>query len=107
MTRHHRPYLLLALLAVGACSSVTPHENFVNGLHDAIGTSVDIEPKLSLCSRMRNTESRALQNGNIEDRQIMHRGNRECVYYCEVDPKTRLVVNTRFEGSQDDCAMPP
>ena len=108
MIRYHRPCLLLVFLAVGACSSITPHENFVVALNDDIGTSVEIEPMLSLCSRGRkNIESRTLQNGNVEDRQIMRRGKRECVYYCEVDPKTRLVVSTRFEGSQDDCVIPP
>ena len=100
--------MTLVVMPLTGCTSVTPHENFVDGLNSAIGTSVDIEPMLSLCSRgVKNIESRTLQNGYVEDRQVMRRGHRECVYYCVVDPKTRLVVSARFEGSADDCTIPP
>ncbi len=96
------------VITQSSCSAVTPHENFKDGLNSAIGTSVDIEPMLSLCSRGRkNIESNPVQDGYVEDRQIMHRGRRECVYYCVVDSRTRLVVRVHFEGSNDDCAIPP
>ena len=91
-----------------SCASVTPHENFMKGLKSAIGTSVDIEPMLSLCSRGRkDIESKTLPNGHIEDRQIMRRGHSECIYYCEVDPQTRVVVSVRVEGNNDNCSIPP
>ena len=96
------------VMPLTGCTSITPHENFVTALNRDIGTSVGIEPMLSLCSRgLKNIESRTLPNGNVEDRHIMRRGHSECVYYCVVDPKTRLVVSARFEGSGDNCIIPP
>ncbi|MGC2518413.1 MAG: hypothetical protein WA373_04820 [Burkholderiales bacterium] len=47
-----------------------------------------------------------LSNGNIEEQ---YRGGRspDCHVYFEIDRVARKIVNWRYEGSEDDCAITP
>lgn len=99
---------VMSFLLVGCSIASDPHENFRNILRSEIGTRIDLDPMLSMCSENQKyrVEKNQLQNGNIEYRHILRRGG-VCTYYCEVDPYTRRVVNVRYEGSREDCAIVP
>ena len=97
-----------------ACTTITPHENFKAHLNAALGSTVDSDPMLSMCSLEREypVESKSLPNGNVEAKLLFfnyiffHR-KVICTYFCEYDPVARKVVRVRFEGKEESCSMPP
>jgi hypothetical protein len=94
---------ILTLLAIG-CLGITPHENFKAHLRGEIGRGMDNAPSYSWRNEKDKIDSKVLPNGNIENK-YKYQGS--CVYYFEVDPKTRKIVGTRFEGSEKDCVVNP
>ncbi len=94
--------LAALVLLCAACTSVTPHENFVNNLNSRVGRSIDI-PRTDLKPTLLLSE-RQLQNGNVEYR-YRYLGN--CVQVYEVDPSTRIIKRATWEGSEKSCIAPP
>lgn len=96
--------VVLMLLSLPSCSSVTPHENFRAHMNSNVGSSIDKprEPGVALARYLLG--SRDLPNGNIEN-EYLDRGS--CRYFFEFDPKTRIIIGWRFEGSERDCEIVP
>lgn len=94
----------LILLAPPSCGSMTPHENFKAHMASNVGSLIDNprEPGVALDKYLLG--SRILPNGNIEN-EYQDRGS--CHYFFEFDPKTRIIIGWRFEGSERDCAVVP
>lgn len=89
-----------------SCTAVTPHENFKISLRTMIGVNMD-----SL--NMKGSQlisTKILPNNNIEYRyRRIHRRNDPigCIHIFEVDPASRVIVRTDFEGSEYSCSMRP
>lgn len=96
--------VVLMLLSLPSCSSVTPHENFKAHMASNVGSPIDKprEPGIALAKYFLG--SRVLPNGNIEN-EYQDRGT--CRYFFEFNPKTRIIVGWRFEGSERDCEVVP
>lgn len=94
---------VITLLLYG-CAGITAHENFIDHLRNEIGKSIDGAPSYSWRNEKGLIDSKILANGNIENK-YKYRGT--CVYYFEIDPKTRKIVSFRFEGKETDCEVNP
>jgi hypothetical protein len=93
--------MLLLPVAFSGCASVTPQENFKDALYREIGKSVDNSlwaPRRYLISE------KTMSNGNVEYR---YQYLRSCRYMFEIEPKSRVIVNARFEGKEFDCVINP
>jgi hypothetical protein len=104
MIRYHCLRLLLVLFTVGACSSVTPHENFQMILGQSVSKSIDDPPRLTNAYPDRLISSKVLGNGNIENE---YRWYGACRYFYEINPTTRVIVGWHFEGGQSECYINP
>ena len=80
--------------------SVTPRQNFIDGLNSDIGLKLDEVP------HNKNTFIKVveLQNGHQE---YWYQYKRTCRYMFEVDPKTQIIVGARYEGREEDCTIVP
>lgn len=84
---------------------MSPHENFKAGLTAMIGLNIDNIPPYRW--RLREEaliEAKTLQNGN-EERTYKYL--RSCKLIFEINPITRVITGTRFEGAQSDCVINP
>ena len=95
--------ILIVTVALG-CAGITPHENFMDSLKNAIGRSLDNKPSYLWPHEEDLIDSKTLPNGNIENR---YKYLRTCKYIFEIDPKTRTIVAARFEGKESDCVINP
>jgi hypothetical protein len=96
--------MLMWMPLAGCGPSITPHENFRSIIGHSVGKSIDLPPGATKAHPERLVSSTVLPNGNIEN-QYKQRGT--CSYFFEIDPKTRIIVGWRFEGSERDCAIVP
>jgi hypothetical protein len=93
-----------ALTLASCLSSVTPHQNFIDHGNHNIGSSID-DPRVVGSTNQKNLlGSRTLPNGNVEH-SYKWRGS--CRKFFEYDPKTRIIVAFRWEGSEQDCEVVP
>ena len=87
-----------------SCNVPTPHENFRHIMQVDIGKRMqDSTTNISRYSDQiykRNT----LSNGNIEI-GLNHIGN--CKVFFQVDHRTSIILDWRYEGSQKDCVVVP
>lgn len=98
-------------LVAATLGCISGQENFKNFLYksvngkDAIGSSID-DPTLHLAEGNKKylIETRMLDNGNME---YVYRWRGTCRYMYEVDPKTRIIVNARYDEANEDCTIPP
>lgn len=93
--------MLLLPMSFPGCASVTPQENFKDALHHEMGKNIDNSlwaPRKYLIGE------KTLSNGNVEYR---YQYLRSCQYMFEVEPKSRIIVNTRYEGEEFDCVINP
>ena len=93
--------LLASLLSVTMLSCVIPldrHGAFISHRNNEVGRKIE-EVKSSLSVKS-YTDGRFLPNGNLE---YGFRARGTCRVYYEVDPKTRIIVNWRWEGLQKHC----
>lgn len=96
--------IALMWMPLAGCSSVTPHQNFSKTMRLDIGKSVD-DPTLSgWMQSQRLIGHQTLPNGNVEN---AYRFRGTCRYFYEINPKTRIIVGWRFEGSERDCEIVP
>ena len=89
---------------------INPHENFKGILHSQIGQKWDEMPYYQIPSEEELISSRILPNGNMEKKYKTLRGwrhNRVCIQIYEIDPKTDIIVDVGFEGSEADCVWNP
>ena len=95
-----------AVIMMNSCAffAGSPHENFKDHIYGEIGKSVDNAPDYSWRSKKGLLDAKVLPNGNIEQK---YRYQGTCIYYFEIDPKTRLIVGARFEDSEGDCVVAP
>ncbi len=94
----------LMWMPLAGCSLVTPHENF-RLIHDhVVGKSIDLPPRAIKAYPEDLISTTVLPSGNIEN-QYQFRGT--CRYFYEVNPKTRIIMGWRFEGSERDCEIVP
>ena len=98
-------YFVLIIFIFISCAGISPHENFKSVLNSQIGKSIDNAPTYSFRSENGLISSKILPNGNIENKYKYYREG--CVYFFEIDPKTRKIVGTRFEGDESDCILNP
>ena len=92
------------LLMPSACSAVTSQENFRMIIGESVGKSIDLPPRVTNAYPEDLVSSTHLPNGNIEN-QYRYQG--ACRYFYEIDPKTRIIVGWRYEGSERDCRINP
>lgn len=97
-------YIVVGVLTLFGCSSITPHENFKESLHGAIGRNIDNVPSYLWPHKEDLISSEPLPNGNMENR---YKYLRSCILIFEIDPKTRTIVGARFEGKETDCVINP
>lgn len=86
------------------CSTISPQENFKEHIYGEIGRSIDNAPSYSWRSETHLVSSSILPNGNIENK---YRYRKTCIYYFEIDSKTRRIVSARYEGNEADCSVNP
>ena len=100
-------FMLFVALSTSGCASVTPHENFKDQLNRKVGKNIDNLPPF--WARERDLiQKKLLINGNVEYRYWgLSRGLRSCQYIFEVEPKSRMIVNVRYEGKEFDCVINP
>ena len=97
------PFSLICLLA-GCVSSVTPHENFVAHGNHNIGSTIDRPRDVGSTNPDYLLTSRTLPNGNVEN---TYRGRGTCRSFYEFDPRTRIILGFRWEGTEQDCEISP
>ena len=89
----------LLLILSPACSSITPHENFVIPMQAAIGKTTD---RIAWRRPEQLIGRKTLSNGNIEE---SYKFRDSCFYYYEIDPIAHLIVGWHFDGTDSDCAI--
>lgn len=102
--------IILIVVVFAGCSSMTPHENFKAQLHAKIGKKWNELPSYQFPSEEYLISSKELPNGNVEKKYKLVWGfgkQRTCIHIYEIDPKTNIIVNASFEGSETDCAINP
>lgn len=96
---------VIALTLVGCVFFAgSPHDNFKVQLQSKMGKQIDKIPPYSFPNEMKLIDSQNLPNGNIENKYIHQR---TCMYFIEIDPKTRTIVGVHFEGKESDCVINP
>lgn len=91
-------------MVVGGCfiPTMTKHEAFVSKYGGYVGHKVDIFYE-SGYSQINKAPLQELKNGNKIF--IWTLAKRQCVIYYEFDQKTRIIVNWRYEGTDEQCAI--
>lgn len=89
--------------SLASCSTVTPHENFKQHMSHNVGKRID-DPRLNWVNQRVLIGSTTLPNGNIENE---YRFRETCRYFFEVDPKSRVILRWRFQGTERDCQIVP
>lgn len=101
------PCICIAILLAGCISpSELAHRNFKNFMQLDIGLSVDDPDAYRNRYPGDLLRSRTLPNGNIEEEFETGRWGR-CRVFFEIDNKARSIVGWRYEGSEEDCSIPP
>jgi hypothetical protein len=96
-------FLMLPSL-LSCVASVTPHENFKSLMSHNVGSALDNPNVVGSTNPAYLMESKLLPNGNIENK---YRGRDTCRIFFEFNPKTRIIVGWRYEGSDRDCVISP
>lgn len=101
----------LAVVVVLGCTTVTPHENFVNMLNRQVGENWTwLRTHHQFPAEETLINSRELPNGNVEKKYKNTWGfgrKRTCISIYEIDPKTEIIVRVGFEGTEEDCVINP
>jgi hypothetical protein len=100
-------YCLVVVVVLG-CTTVTPHENYVNHLKWVVGKNWTwLRDNHQLPGGKFLVNSKELPNGNVEKKYKWTMGKYSCIDIYEIDPKSEIVVRTGFEGADEDCVSPP
>ncbi len=98
--------LVTCMLSMSGCIifAESPHEIFKGHLNVQVGENIDDVPPFQIPHKEDLIGSKILSNGNIEN-EYKFRGT--CRYFYEINPKSRKIVSTRFEGKETDCIINP
>ena len=100
--------ILLGMLSV-SCSS-TPHENFKNFMQNDIGKSAD-DPNVLIVRYSEDiVNNKILPNGNTEVEFLIRVSppyKESCTAFFEIDKTTNIIINWRYEGSEEGCVIMP
>jgi len=99
-------FLIISAFLISGCVffAGSPHDNFIGHLNYQIGNNIDEVPYYQIPHREDLINSKKLPNGNIENK-YKYRGT--CRYFYEINPETRKIVSSRFEGDDKDCSINP
>lgn len=99
----YKIYVFLTIsIFVVSCGNISPHENFKIHMSNLIGKRIHDSPLW--IQEGRKVSTRSIDNGNIEYKYTLVRS---CFYIVEVDSKSGVIVGWHFEGSEEDCVIPP
>jgi hypothetical protein len=96
--------LSLIMLLIFGCSTIDPHENFMNSLNSLIGKKWTELPRYQFPSEKDLISKKILPNGNLEKK---YKALRTCVPVFEINPKSDIIVGAGFEGKESDCVINP
>lgn len=91
------------VLLITSCALTDPYKNFKGHMGANIGKNIDDAPNYSWRYNPKEI-SDPLPNGNIEYKYEHKNRKGTCRYIFEVDPKTRTIVNWRYDGEDKDKA---
>jgi|SRR5689334_23242090 len=94
----------LMVLLLGCASSSAEHDNFKQVMDRQVGKGIDDPDAYPVFYRLRELNSKSLQNGNLQQQYAVGR-NERCRLYFEVEPRTRRIVRWSSEGSESDCVL--
>lgn len=112
MCHSYMKILLIAIvfLIPEGCSSMTPHQIFLDSLSRKVGKKWNELPSYQFPPEKNLISTKILPNGNIEKRYKVtwgFSGQRTCIDIYEIDPKTDIIVGASFEGKETDCVINP
>lgn len=96
------PACLTISMLLASCAG-DPHQNYVDISRRNIGRNIQSYPQL-MDRKHLLLEVKPLASGRLEYR---YRYYRSCVDIYEVDPKTHIILDFRWEGSKEDCVIYP
>jgi hypothetical protein len=99
-----RIVLVIFFFLTVSCASLDPYENFKSHLQAEVGENIDDAPSYSHRAQPNSISTNPLQNGNIEYHYEYKNFQGICRYVFEVDPKTRKIVDWRYDGEDKDKA---
>jgi len=99
----------ISVLACTGCflpSYASGHENFKRTMQSEVGRNAS--DRYAFRNHYRNflVEAHKLQNGNSEE-QFRAGVGPSCRVFFEINDASQQIVGWRYEGSQDDCVIPP
>ncbi len=94
---------VVLVLALVGCATGRAHENFKNMMARNVGRSADDPAVVFNYYKRYRGPSTPLANGNSEQSWIYGK----CRVFFEVSKDTRKIVEWRYEGGPDDCAVVP
>jgi hypothetical protein len=100
-----RAAVALAALLLGACAANPEHENFKRVMEHQVGKSIDDADAYPVFYRLRQTSSKSLPNGNLQQQYAAGRNGR-CELSFEVEPLTRRIVRWSLDGGERECVIP-
>lgn len=94
--------LVLVVMVTYGCLWVSPHVNFLNTLKASVGRDIRNHADFDKYHVIE------LPNGNAEYRYLKQMTGRGpgCTLIYQVDPKTYKILQARFIGSEQECAIP-
>jgi len=99
-----RAAALVALIVAGCASSSAEYQNFKQVMDRQVGKGIDDPDAYAVFYRLRELNSKPLQNGNLQQQYAAGR-NERCRLYFEVEPRTRRIVRWSSEGGESDCVL--
>jgi len=94
----------LAMALAAACATAPEHENFKQVMARQIGKSIDDADAYPVFYRLRQTSSKPLPNGNLQQQYAAGRNGR-CTLNFDIAPLTRQIVGWSFDGAERDCVI--
>ena len=90
----------------GACTTVSPHENFVDIMQGNVNRNSDDYAVYRNRNREWLVSTRKLTNGNVEEE---YKAGRRllCRVFFEIDEGAKNIVGWRYEGAKNDCVIVP
>jgi hypothetical protein len=96
------PFIALVLAACAGTSA--EYRNFKQVMDRQVGKGIDDPDAYPVFYRLRELNSKPLQNGNLQQQYAAGR-NERCRLYFEVEPRTGRIVRWSSEGSESDCVL--
>jgi hypothetical protein len=100
-----RAAVALAALLLAACAANPEHENFKRVMEHQVGKLIDDADAYPVFYKLRQTSSKSLPNGNLQQQYAAGRNGR-CELSFEVEPFTRRIVRWSTDGGERDCVIP-